>query len=226
MKGFSISIDGPDGAGKSTLSKLLAKELKKNFPEKNVILIKPSYFSESNGGKKIEKEFIDISHKLVKHSREHNSYFLRAMRINYEELVVPAVTRGEIVILDSSEIRALAFIMDKGDDEAIQETTELITNNTLTSNFKSDYRFFIYGEIDDLLKNLYGKKNLDSGDPINYQESVRRIECYQKAIKMICGTNLINYIKIEHTHCDSVESYLLKVIKRCILPKLFSSVII
>jgi thymidylate kinase len=226
VRGFSISIDGPDGAGKSTLSKLLTKELRKLFPQKNVILIKPSYFSESDGGKKIEREFNNTGYKLVKYSKEHNSYFLRAMMANYEELVIPAAEKGEIIILDSSEIRALAFIMDNGDNKAIQATIELITNNTLTIGFKPDHRFFVYGEIDDLLKNLYGKKSLDPGDPTNYQESARRIECYEKAIKMICRTNPINYIKIEHIHCDSVENYLLKVIQQYILPRLFNSPVV
>lgn len=124
-----IAIDGPDGAGKSTLSALLASRLKEEY-EMSVEIIQPTQFHASLSARKLKAKLEASSENFD--TKQHNAFYLDAMRANYEESVLPALRNGALVILDSSELRALAFMKDKGTPEAYADTLSRIGSGEIT----------------------------------------------------------------------------------------------
>ena len=61
---FLITIDGPDGVGKSSFSELLINELQKLFDETEVMLIRPTYFNTSPRAQEIGEELEKIKTKI------------------------------------------------------------------------------------------------------------------------------------------------------------------
>ena len=61
--------------------------------------------------KKIGEEFVKAQGKLEKHSRIHNSYFLKAIKVSHADVILPAINKKEYMIINSSEIRAIAFML-------------------------------------------------------------------------------------------------------------------
>jgi len=180
-----ISIDGPDGAGKSSFAKVLTAKLTDICGEKKVVLVKPSYFNVSVRARRIGEKINRLGHKFEKYSRLHNAFFLAAMMANYEDVILPVIYSNRMVVLDSSEIRALAFMIDKGLPDAIKDTLFKIQNGLLTQKIQPKLRIVLMGGINDLYRNLNTKKILDDGDPYNKAMIRKRIDAYQKAIKTI-----------------------------------------
>lgn len=184
MKPFLVSIDGPDGSGKSSLSVILKDFIEsRNNYYSDVSIIKPTYFEMTKEaaliGSKLKKSNFEID------SLEHNSIFLEAMRVNYQHLVIPSLKKGKMVILDSSEIRALAFVLDRKNDEAILDTKDKIISDFLTLGITPNIRIFLDGSEYDLFCNLQTKQFLDSGDPKNIFEISERRKAYFYAINFI-----------------------------------------
>jgi len=86
---FLVSVDGPDGTGKSTFSEVLAVELGKKFGENRVKIVRPTYFSTSAKAQRIGNKLEKVKDKLKEYSQPHNAFFLAAMRTNYEDVVLP-----------------------------------------------------------------------------------------------------------------------------------------
>lgn len=218
-----VSVDGPDGAGKSKMSDLLAAELEGAFDAK-ALVVRPTYFQTSTGAQSIGREFSTVKATLQEHSRAHNGFYLTAMEANYRTVVLPAVKTGKIIVLDSSEIRALAFILDKGDSEAIRDTLTRITTGTLTCCLQPRVRVILNASADDLLRNLQKKVELDKGDPHNLWEARRRIRSYHQAIDFIRELAVetpTKWITIEIAHTDiPLTDYMLRIIHSSILPPL------
>ncbi|MGO5024571.1 dTMP kinase [Lawsonibacter sp. LCP25S3_G6] len=105
-----IAIDGPDGSGKTTLSKLLVDHWKSEGTAA-VYTCEPTYDSEP--GKQLRQimrsgEIIDIyafANLFVEDRKEH----IRAF-------IMPAIMRGEIVVCDRYKYSALAYQQLQGVD--------------------------------------------------------------------------------------------------------------
>lgn len=182
---FLVSIDGPDGAGKSNFTQVLVSKLKTYLGDDRIELIKPSYFDVSSGSQRVGQKLASLEGKFRPHSRLHNNFFLAAMTVNYRNVILPAIRSGKIIILDSSEIRALAFMIDKGSPDAVRDTITRIQKGVLACGIQPKIRVILEGNPEDLYRSLSTKNSLDSGDPRGIQEIERRIEAYQKAISLI-----------------------------------------
>lgn len=211
MKKLLISIDGPDGSGKSTFSRILLEFLQKRTDNhRDVVLVKPTYFETSPEAILI-KQKLEFSENIKVYSREHNNFYLEAMRINYQKIVIPYLEKEKIVILDSSEIRALAFNLAKAEKDAIFDTKEKIKNGFLTDNIFPDVRIILDGSSFSLFKNLKTKNFLDTGDPINLQEVCKRRDAYIEAVKFVNDLNYEKNIRVYNfkiKHSLNPEKYL------------------
>jgi len=187
-----ISVDGPDGSGKSTTTKILLDFLQKKFGiNQDVVVFKPTYF-ETSPEALLVKDRLESSLGIRAYSKEHNDFYLEAMRLNYLNVIIPSLEQKKIVILDSSEIRALAFNIAKGEIEAISDTKDKIKSGFLTAGIYPDIRIILDGSVSALSKNLQTKNFLDKGDPVNLKEIVQRRKSYSEAIKFV---NSLNYNK-------------------------------
>ena len=178
--GILISVDGPDGSGKSSITSLLSTRLNALWPDRGGLIIKPSYFESSPAANQIGQELV-ASQGLVPGTLAHNKYYLRAMRANYLTVVLPALMAGQVVVLDSSEIRALAFVIDRDDPEVIMQTQSWLLSERLTAGIYPQLRLMLWADAVDLQQNLRTKNALDSGDPQTLAEIKKRIDSYAAA---------------------------------------------
>jgi len=107
-RGFYIVFEGIEGCGKSTQSELLQKRLKKEFPEKEIVL------TREPGGVKISEAIRDILLHFEINEGEMRSLteiylFASARAQSLREIVRPALVRGAIVISDRSIYSSLAY---------------------------------------------------------------------------------------------------------------------
>lgn len=216
-----VSVDGPDGTGKSTFSEVLAVELGKKFGKNKIKLVRPTCFSTSAKAQRIGNKLGKAKNELKEHSQPHNAFFLAAIKTNYESIVLPVIEQEQIVVLDSSEIRALAFMIDKGNRSAIKDTETRIKNGVLTCSTQPKMRIILMGEPHELWKNLLTKDSLDRGDPQNIPEVKKRIVAYKKAIELIqrLETNEeVKWVNINIQHVtDSLSDYLVRIIRNQII---------
>ncbi|MCX6795153.1 MAG: hypothetical protein NT165_00225 [Candidatus Falkowbacteria bacterium] len=221
MKSLLIGIDGPDGSGKTNITRIITSYLRDDWAKgREVVSFKPTYF-ETTAEALLVKEVLEATSGLEAYSREHNEFYLEAMRLNYLNAVIPSLENGKIVILDSSEIRALAFNLAKGNQGAINHTKESIKDGTLNSGIIPDVRIFIDGSPETLLKNLKTKKSLDHGDPINLEEVSKRRLAYFEAIAYVNsfgGIKRTIYCNLEVNHHEDPENYLHKLVSQKIKP--------
>jgi dTMP kinase len=104
LPGFFISLEGPEGAGKSTQAELLAENLKKAGLQ--VILTKEP--GEGNIGGQIRRLILDPENTELKPKAEAMLYAAdRAQHV--ESLLLPALAAGKIVICDRYVDSNLAY---------------------------------------------------------------------------------------------------------------------
>jgi thymidylate kinase len=218
-----ISIDAPDGSGKSTLSKTLVSYVKSELGFINIQLVRPTYWDQSPGAQIVEKKFKSAT-DIVPNSLRHNRYFMEAMAKNYSDTVIPALEKGNIVVLDSSEIRSVAYMLDKGDNLAIDDTLQLVKSGYVTSGILSGVRIILKTNPEECLLNLFQKGKMDEGDPRNITEAIRRHDCYQEAISHFKGiqNNGTIWMEIDNPRCGNgnVTEQLYDMIEQTLKPVL------
>lgn len=197
-KKLLIAIDGPDGCGKSSLANLLAQALHITTP---CVLVKPTYFSTTEKSAVVGRGLKRCSH-LPNKGWEHNAFFLRAMSLNYRHLVRPLIDSHSIVVLDSSEIRALAFVQDGCSDEAVRKTEAAFLSGRMNHGCVPDIRFLLDGSNEDLIKNLGTKASLDEGDPRGHKAIDSRRNAYAYAQQIVLSNQpevVVHRITIKHS---------------------------
>lgn len=194
-----ITVDASDGSGKSTFSKVLKECLSETYPEKDILLVKSTNFDLSPGAVKCG-ESLARRNSLKENSVRHNLYYLCAMAENYKQVISEAVNNGKIIISDSSEIRALAYILDKGDNDAISSTYKSIDTGFLTRGILSGNRIILSVSPEDCLFNLQARGKKDCGDPTNLSEVKRRQQCYDTSIDFIknLAPSDVNWMFVEN----------------------------
>lgn len=224
---FLVSIDGPDGAGKSTLAEIFTQVFNETVTGCTAKVIRPSYFSSSVKARLIGVELENHNGHFDPCSKQHNDFFLRAMQANFHDQVRPALEKGTVVVLDSSEIRALAFTLSKCESTACDDTKQKISDGSLTDGLLPQLRIVLNGSADDLWKNLLTKGKLDCGDPQNIDEVRLRQKAYCQAYLYVKNLHLdssTTWLNIEIVHqISNLQNYLAEIVKSQLLPQLFLS---
>jgi len=225
---FLVTIDGPDGAGKSTFSEFLTAELQRRNGAERVKLVRPTRFDCSSESQLIGGELETKASRLALNSRRHNAFFLRTVEINYRNVVVPAIRQNQLVIVDSSELRALAFILERGTSAAKTDTINKLRRGVLTCGIKPSKRIIMQAVPEDLLRNLHTKSVLDIGDPRDANEIRKRIRVYNLAmglVRSIEGDDGVKWIFISTQHTsEPLTAYWLEIFTRYNLVSLMPSV--
>jgi len=218
-----ITIDAPDGSGKTTLSKHLLDYLNR-YSNNSAMLVRPTRFEESKEALKF-KERLSQRINLEVDSYQHNLYFLYALQRNYESLISPALCEGKVVITDSSEIRALAYVLDKGVTDAIESTKKRYCDGRLTNHILSGNRILLSTEINDCLYNIDNRNKNDVGDPKTIQEMNHRHNSYAESINFTKRLDIkkdVNWVCISNQPCeqDRLSEFLYDLIHEEIMPRL------
>ena len=216
-----IGIDGPDGVGKGTFVAEFTKTVSVICGAQNVISTSGTRFEACSKSQKLEKKL-----KTVLNPTERNRLFLLSTKIIFEEIVIPSLKKGQIVILDSSDLRHLAYVTamyGKG-SSVWKDTFRQIIEGKLTCQYQPGIRIILTAPSSDLLKNLKKRESTDEGDPTNIKQAEKRLEAYRKTINLFRGfaitgdtkwINVINWSVSPH----KVKKHLSKLIKEEIIPE-------
>lgn len=207
-KGLFITIEGPDGSGKSTISNILVNEIKK-------LGISVVHTREPGGieiAEKIRKIILDPINKNMD-SKTEALLYAASRRQHLVEKVLPALKKKKLVLCErfvDSSIAYQGFARKLGEKE--------ILNINL---FAIDNRFpdlTIYLDIDEKkgLKRIETRKNKDRLD----KESLKFHHDVVKGYKKIISKNKsrIKVVNADQT-IDNVVEDCMKVIKKYLYDK-------
>lgn len=212
MKGFFISFEGPDGAGKSTV---LAEVLKQIGPK-----LKTQYLvTREPGGSKIAEKIrkIILDPENVKMSDRTEALLYAAARSQHvEEIIKPALDEGKLVISDRFVDSSLAY-QGAGRNLGIKEVKEI--NNFATGGLEPDLTLFF--DLDPKIglarieKLRPGQEDRLEQEKLAFHEKV--YEGYQKVNKLY--SDRIAVIDASKSFDDVVEATISTIQER--LPELF-----
>lgn len=219
-----ITVDAADGSGKGAYSESLRKQLSAKYGDDKVILVQPTRFEVTEKSRALYEK-LKQQPGLKYDSVRHNLHFMAALMVNYRDLIAPALADGKIVIVDSSEIRSLAFMLDRGTDETVHSTLRWIKSGRATAGIAAGNRIFIESTPQDCLANIAARGKTDYGDPTSIDEAIKRYNCYVTAnrtiytLKQDKPSNLlvVNNPRIESSN---VTEHIDEIVRKNILPRL------
>ncbi|MTI65961.1 MAG: dTMP kinase [Firmicutes bacterium] len=206
MKGLFITIEGPDGAGKSTQIKLLEKYLNE-LGYRIVITREP-------GGTKISEDIRDIilDNENVEMSYETEALLYAASRAQHvHERILPALKEGKIVICDRFIHSSLVY-QGVARGLGIKEVRDI--NEFAIKGVKPDVTLFFDIPPEKALKRKIASDKADrlENEDISFHKKVYKAylelkKLYPTEIEMIDATKSIEEISKE------IERVIKKVIK-------------
>lgn len=219
-----ITIDAPDGSGKGEIASLIHQQLSLIYGQDNVLLVSPNSFRQCpealEVGKKLKSQ-PDLSPSSVR----HNSHFMAATMINYKMVIAPALKDEKIIVVDSSEIRSLAYMLDRGSVKAIESTYRWIKSGRATAGILAGNRVLVSVSPRDCLANIDARGKRDYGDPANVDEAIRRANCYAlsvSCIKDLRQDDFSNWINVQNPRVEvgDVRDYLSQLVSEKIISRL------
>jgi len=196
-----IVLDGPDGSGKTTLSKLLAEYLKaQSVPA--MYTFEPTMDSMAGCELRSMLRSGDIQDIYA-----FANLFVEDREIHLNRLILPALERNEVVICDRYKYSNLVY----------QQIQGVEAEHIIQANLKflvPDYTFIILSESPDILLKRISGRGLEK-DIFEEQKFISRtLECYRKMSDYFPHENII-YLKAEET----IEKSLKLILQKCGLCK-------
>lgn len=184
MKGLFIALEGPDGSGKSTISRLLGDYLK----EKGLDFI----LTREPGGTLISEEIRDIilDKRNTNMSPEAEALLYAASRAQHvHEKILPGLEEGKIVLCDRFVLSSLAY-QGKGRNLGIRKVKAV--NDFAIGELYPDLILFFHVDPEITLKrktrSLGGDRLEQEGKAFHrkvYEGYMEVIDMYPKNIKII-----------------------------------------
>jgi len=127
MNGFFLVVEGPEGAGKSTLVAALAEHLRQEGTEP-VLVREPGGTASAEA---IRKVLLDPGHRL---SAETELFLFLAARADLvAKVIAPALSQGRTVLADRFELSTVAYqIGGRGLDEQGVRTANALATSGLS----------------------------------------------------------------------------------------------
>lgn len=172
-----ITIDGVDGAGKTTFSGTLAGRLIAKFGSDRVSLVNVNNFI---GGPRQER-LGDILRRGDLSAGQVDGIFAAAVNRSYGEEIVPALEQGKIVVVDRSEVDLLRFAIEHGSDDDVQRRLGYIRDGTLTHRRWAGNRILMRTPAEDAWANLTTRPHRSTYDPTSVDDMRRRVVAEQSA---------------------------------------------
>ncbi len=168
--GFFITLDGPEGSGKSTQARMLAEYLSKECGECVLLTREP-------GGTEIGDQIREVlhAHKNVAMTPEAELLLYNAARAQIiSEVIRPALAANQIVLSDRYADSTIAYQgFGRGLDlHAVKQVIELATGG-----LKPDLTFLIDVTVDEGLARR--KNGMQRGEEFNRMDSLSR-EFYER----------------------------------------------
>lgn len=136
MSGLFISVEGPDGSGKTTLVKELSHQLKDILTVPLVVTREPG---GSNIAEKIREVIIDPNNHEMD-ARTEALLFAASRRQHVTEKIRPALTVGKVVLCDRFVDSSIAY-QGAGRRIGVAEVTKI--NQFATENLSPDLTIYL-----------------------------------------------------------------------------------
>lgn len=136
MSGLFITVEGPDGAGKSTLVRKLEKQLRNAL---EVPLVKTREPGGSDIAEKIRKVIIDPENKEMD-AKTEALLFAASRRQHVVETIMPALERGDVVLCDRFVDSSIAY-QGAGRELGVENIATL--NQFATEDLKPDLTLYL-----------------------------------------------------------------------------------
>lgn len=191
MKGFFITLEGPDGSGKSTITRLLSTYLKDEGY--NIVL------TREPGGTKIAEKIRDI---ILDNRNTSMSYVTEALLYaasraqHVDEKIIPALNEGKVVICERFVHSSLVY-QGIGRGLGVDKVREI--NDFATQGIKPDISLFF--DVDPA-RALRRKTKRNSGDRLErehisfhqrvYEGYLKLREIYPDEIRVIDASKTID----------------------------------
>lgn len=193
MKGLFITLEGPDGSGKSTIIKKLVKHLKRTDIE--------FISTREPGGTPISEKIrrIILDEKNTNMGPETEALLYAASRAQHiHEKIRPALEEGKLVLCDRFLLSSLAY-QGIGRDLGIDRVKAI--NDFGVGHIYPDLILFFHIDPEDTLKRKTSKKGGDrleqEGNAFHrkvYNGYMELLELYPKNIKVIDATQSIEKV--------------------------------
>lgn len=174
MKGYFITLEGPDGSGKSTITKLLTIYLK----EKGYDIV----VTREPGGTSISEDIREIilDNKNIKMSPVTEALLYAASRAQHvHEKILPAIKKNKIVICERFVYSSLVY---QGIGRGLGIEKVLSINNFATQGLKPDLTLFFKV---DPAKGLKRKRRRNMGDRLEMEDISFHEKVYEGYLKLI-----------------------------------------
>lgn len=197
MSGLFISVEGPDGAGKSTLIQKLNTKLKE---ELNVPLVTTREPGGSDIAEKIREVILDPKNEKMD-DRTEALLYAASRRQHIKETIQPALERGEVVLCDRFVDSSIAY-QGAGREIGVDKVATL--NQFATENLTPDITLYL--DVDAQVglnrigsKNSNRKKDRLEMEEVSFHNRVRDaylvlLEKNPERIKLIDATQTPNSI--------------------------------
>lgn len=136
MSGLFISVEGPDGSGKTTLVRELSHQLEKILKVPLVVTREPG---GSNIAEKIREVIIDPNNSEMD-ARTEALLFAASRRQHIVEKIEPALRAGEVVLCDRFVDSSIAY---QGAGRQIGEQEIAKMNHFATENLQPDLTLYL-----------------------------------------------------------------------------------
>lgn len=176
-----ITIDSVDGAGKSTIARKLAEKLQERFGKDKVLLVD---ITNLRGSPKQEKLRNITKQESITESRL-DMFYTAGVNRAYEEIIIPALNEGKIVVADRSEADLLRYAIEHDDEDSIEKRKKYIQDGTITHRLWAGNRIFLEIDSEDAWENLKNREHNSQYDPASLEEMKVSGEAQQKAEQYI-----------------------------------------
>lgn len=179
LSGLFITVEGPDGAGKSTLVQKLEKQLQEVLAVPLIVTREPG---GSNIAEKIREVIIDPEN-IEMDAKTEALLFAASRRQHIIETILPALDRGEVVLCDRFVDSSIAY-QGAGRQLGVEEVATL--NRFATENLSPDLTLYL--DVDAQVglnrighKNSNRKKDRLELEEVSFHNRVR--EAYLKLLE-------------------------------------------
>lgn len=174
MKGIFVTLEGPDGSGKSTMVKLIGNYLK----EKNIDCITTREPGGTLIGEKIRDIVLDPENTMLSYQAEALLY-AAARGQHVQEKIIPNLQSGKVVLCDRFLLSSLAY-QGVGRDLGIEEVKMI--NDFGTGGLEPDLILFFHVNPEVTLQR---KTNYNNGDRLEREGKVFHSKVYNGYMELL-----------------------------------------
>ena len=176
-----VTIDGVDGAGKSTITRKLVEKLRESFGKDRVVLVD---ITNLRGSLKQER-LREIAKREKITEKQLDAFYAAGINRAYEEIIIPALKEGKIVVADRSEVDLLRYAIERGDETSVEKRKQYIQDGSVTHRLWAGNRIFIGVDPKDAWENLKHRERNSKYDPSSLEEMERSNDAQQEAQEYI-----------------------------------------